>query len=560
MYAYTYTNNINPYMIAAQTKQLNPSIDLTFINNKIKEALDQYTSQKEASKTLPNIDEMKQIIKKIVKENINELFPPDTDPLNVKQQCKDINQQLMAEFNQLKSLVETYQQNQDKLIAQFNTVVSERETKLTSNINSLLANKAGLNDLRATEQNMATQNNTLIQQLRNLTNTVAMKTSLDQVMPLVTEVNNHITQTQNNVEQNMAIQNNTLQQLRNLTDTVALKANLDQVMPLVAEVNNHVAQTQNTIEQNTNRKIKEVVDHISDNNNTFTSNITTINSILANKANKVDLRETNQLLAQKANKSDLDYIKLKINNINKRIQKNEQLVAKKFKKHLQKLRAVNNTFTSINSDIQNLNNGHQELVNNSLIMGTLFKQLYVEVSGYQATINTQLQELEESLKRNTNSLTKNNQTIQQLTNLISTKDQIIQRNFDQINQEIHTMKVKNQVSSTEIDKLQVNIVAIKRAYDNEQTSIKKRIDDLENDKDEFLDAIDYTKEQIQELIKLTQMQLDSINQSISEIKSDNSTDLDKISANKELISSKEQVRILLITELSELSEKLRYLG
>jgi len=98
MYAYTYANNINPYMIAAQTKQINQSIDLAFINNKIKEALDQYTSQKEISKTIPNIDEMKQIIKKIVKENINELFPPDTDPLNVKQQCKDINQQLMAEF------------------------------------------------------------------------------------------------------------------------------------------------------------------------------------------------------------------------------------------------------------------------------------------------------------------------------------------------------------------------------------------------------------------------------------------------------------------------------
>jgi len=193
-------------------------------------------------------------------------------------------------------------------------------------------------------------------------------------------------------------------------------------------------------------------------------------------------------------------------------------------------------------------------------MGTLFKQLFVEVSGFQATINTKLQELEESLERNTSSLTKNNQTIQQLTNLISTKDQTIQRNFEQINQEIRTMTLKNQVSSTKIDKLQVNIVAIKRAYDNEQTSIKKRIDDLENDKDEFLDAEEYTKEQIQELIKLTQEQLDSIDRAISKIKSDNSTDPNTKSANESLINSKEQVRMLLTTELSELSEKLRHLG
>ena len=162
MYAYTYTNTINPFMIAAQTNnttQLTPSIDLSLINNKIKEALDQYTSKIEISKTLPNIDEMKQIIKTIVKENINELFPPNTDPLNVKQQCKEINQQLMIEFNQLKTLVTKYQQNQEKLVAQFNTAISERDNKLSSTITDINLGLAANVTIGSTAGNVTARGN-----------------------------------------------------------------------------------------------------------------------------------------------------------------------------------------------------------------------------------------------------------------------------------------------------------------------------------------------------------------------------------------------------------------
>jgi hypothetical protein len=532
MYSYVYSNNINPYMVTMQTDnttQLNPSIDLSLINNKIKEALDQYTSKIEISKTLPNIDEMKQIIKTIVKENINEIFPSDTDPLNVKQQCKAINQQLMVEFNQLKSLVETYQQNQEKLVAQFNTAISERDNKFSSTItgiNSILANKANLSDLHSTEQNLVGQNNTFNQKLTNLVDTVALKANLNEVIPLVTEVNKHVAQVQNLVERN--------------TDKKIKEAN--------NEVSGQIAQVQNLVERNTDKKIKEAVGHISDNNNTFTSKITTINSILANKANKSDLHEIEAL---KANKSDLDYIKLKINNINKRIQKNEQLVAKKFKKHLLKLRKINERFTSIKSDIQNLNNGHQELVNNSLIMGTLFKQLYVEVSGYEATLKTKLEDLEQSFDINNSSLIKNNQNIQQLTTLISNTDQIIQDKFNQINQEIRTIQLNNQVSTSEIEKLKSRIEEIKRVYDTEQGSIKERIDNLEDDKDIFLDAIDISKEDIQTQIKNIQELLDKTNIDIANKKSEVQSD-----ENIQLIATKEQAKILLTTELQQLSNKL----
>lgn len=227
------------------------------------------------------------------------------------------------------------------------------------------------------------------------------------------------------------------------------------------------------------------------------------------------------------------------------------MVAKKFKKHIQKLRKVNNTFISIKSDIHNLNTGHQELVTNSFIMGTLFKQLYVEVSIYQATINTRLQELDESFDTNTNSLTRNNQTIQQLTIVISTKDQIIQDKFNQINQEIKRIQSNNQVSTSEIEKLKSRIEEIKKAYDTEQTSIKQRIDNMEDDKDEFFDANDYTKEDIQIQIKNIQELLDKTNQDIATKNLEPSSD-DKT----QLIATKEQAKILLTTELQQLLNKL----
>jgi hypothetical protein len=416
-----FTSNNGPEIIYPSTGlyALKQTVDLTSIYAQIKDEIDQYIK----ANLFPDAANIKQIIKKIIKENILELFPTDIDPFNVKQQCNAINQQLMNEYNKLKDIITTIQQSHTILEKQ-NSDYKDQFNKINSNltrIDTIAANKANRADLK---------------EIKTL---VESKPSFDQLA----------------AAQNI-VETNTNKKLKEANEFIT------------QQLTGELAAAQNIVEQNATRRQAETMNHVRDTYATA-ANLTRIDSILANKANKADLNEVNTLLNTKANKSDLNEIKLNITNANKRIQLNEQLVKKRFKHYQKKLIQISREFIPIKRDIKYFTDKYKEVVATNNILDTLVR-----------TLTTQLFELETNIIKKFQDIENNTMESDTFLNQVETTNEEINKLLVGIQQEIENIKQTNLLPIEQINALSLQLNKIESKYSRQYDNIWESLDILDN--------------------------------------------------------------------------------